>query len=239
VLAELRARILRGDLPAGAPLRQEELAESLGVSRVPVREALRMLEAEGHVSYAAHRGYRVAELGIEDVVETYHLRALIEDDLVRRSMARLAEQDLARVERAHAALASLEESVLRESTRPQQSDAGRTAEALARANRTFHWTVLRPGPRADRILTTLWDTSDAYRARWFADPDNVAHGSRAHRGILAAVRSGEVEAVVTQLRDHREAAVRALRSALPPPPGGPHPARPEAEASPASRRSGR
>jgi DNA-binding GntR family transcriptional regulator len=242
VLAELRARILRGDLPAGAALRQEELADSLGVSRVPVREALRMLEAEGHVSYAAHRGYRVAELGIEDLVETYHLRALIEDDLVRRSMATLTEQDLARVETAHAALAALEasalhesalhesalhESALHESGRGQPSDAGRPAEALARANRAFHWAILRPGPRADRILGTLWDTSDAHRARWFADPGNVAHGSRAHRAIMAAVRSGEVEAVVAQLRDHRESAVRALRAALAPAPGGRHPARPE------------
>ena len=81
VLVELRGRILRGDLAPGSPLRQEDLAASLGVSRVPVREALRMLESEGHVTYTPHRGYRVPELDLDELDEIYHLRALIEDDL--------------------------------------------------------------------------------------------------------------------------------------------------------------
>ena len=84
VLVEVRSRILRGDIAPGTPLRQEDLAASLGVSRVPVREALRILESEGHVTYIAHRGYRVAELDLDELAEIYHLRALIEDDLARR-----------------------------------------------------------------------------------------------------------------------------------------------------------
>ena len=108
VLVELRARILRGDLTAGTPLRQEDLASSLGVSRVPVREALRMLESEGHVRYAAHRGYRVADLGVEDLAETYRLRALIEDDLARRSITTMTPEAPAHLEVAHRALAALE-----------------------------------------------------------------------------------------------------------------------------------
>ena len=245
VLVELRARILRGDLTAGTPLRQEDLASSLGVSRVPVREALRMLESEGHVRYAPHRGYRVAELGAEDLAETYRLRALIEDDLARRSIATMTPEALAHLEVAHRALAALEGAATASpvSASPPQASASpvsapppaaagaigsaeaRTSSStsptvvsspsLAQANRAFHWAILRPGPRADRILTTLWDTSDAYRARWFADPANITRGAHDHEAILTAVRAEDPDSVVTLLSAHREAAVQALSKTLP------------------------
>ena len=110
VLIELRARILGGELPAGSALRQEDLAASLGVSRVPVREALRMLESEGHVVYAAHRGYRVAELSVADLEEIYALRAVIEDDLAARAMPAMTADDLAQIHAAYAVLADAESS---------------------------------------------------------------------------------------------------------------------------------
>ena len=245
VLVELRARILRGDLTAGAALRQEDLASSLGVSRVPVREALRMLESEGHVRYAPHRGYRVAELGAEDLAETYRLRALIEDDLARRSITTMTPEALAHLVVAHRALAALEGAATASpvSVPPPQATAipfsvppppaagtigsaeARTSSStsptvvsspsLAQANRAFHWAILRPGPRADRILTTLWDTSDAYRARWFADPANVTRGAHDHQAILTAVRAEDPDSVVKLLTAHREAAVQALSKTLP------------------------
>ena len=236
VLVELRARILRGDLTAGTPLRQEDLASSLGVSRVPVREALRMLESEGHVRYAAHRGYRVADLGVEDLAETYRLRALIEDDLARRSITTMTPEALAHLEVTHRTLAALEGAATGSPVSvspPSPTGAFGSAEArtsssvsptvasspsLAQANRAFHWAILRPGPRADRILTTLWDTSDAYRARWFADPANVTRGAHDHAAILTAVRAQDPDTVVALLSAHREAAVQALSKTLPQPP---------------------
>ncbi len=274
VLIELRARILGGELPAGSALRQEDLAASLGVSRVPVREALRMLESEGHVVYAAHRGYRVAELSGADLEEIYALRAVIEDDLAARAMPAMTADDLAQIHAAYAVLADAESSAawLRgtggsahrpapkgrasadatspgqasadatspgqasaDATSPGQAipDATRTDRAdpspgrasgdprpadrggIAAANRAFHWAILRPTPRADRILTTLWDASDAYRARWFADPANVARGAHDHREILHAVEAGDTSRLVAALTAHRNAAVTALRTALP------------------------
>jgi len=142
-LVEVRSRILRGDIAPGTPMRQEDLAASLGVSRVPVREALRMLESEGHVTYIPHRGYRVTELDLDDLEEIYHLRALIEDDLARRALAR---RDIGHVDSVRAAHARL---VTAEASGPTD------ATALAAANRAFHWAILRPTPRAERILTTL------------------------------------------------------------------------------------
>jgi DNA-binding GntR family transcriptional regulator len=202
VLVEVRARILRGDLAPGTAVRQEDLAASLGVSRVPVREALRMLESEGHVTYTPHRGYRVTALDIDELEEIYHLRALIEDDLARRALALRDPDHVASVRAAHARLALAE-----------APGAGDPA-TLAAANRAFHWAILRPTPRAERILTTLWDASEVYRARWFARGDNVARGAHEHARALAAVEACDADAVVAVLAEHRSGAVSALRAQL-------------------------
>ncbi len=204
VLDELRARILSGSLTPGSALRQEELASQLAVSRVPVREALRMLEAEGHVTYAPHRGYRVVELRLGDLEEIYHLRGLIEDDLVRRALAtrsddhvravRLAFEDLGRVEAT-----SDPEPVV-----------------LSVANRRFHWAILRPTLRTGRILATLWDSSEAYRARWFAQAQNVTRGAHQHVRAMAAFEAGDAEGLVAVLAEHRREAITALRTGLSP-----------------------
>jgi DNA-binding GntR family transcriptional regulator len=199
VLAEVRRRILAGSLPAGAPLRQEELAAELGVSRLPLREALRVLESEGLVEHAPHRGHRVVALTLADLEETYHLRSLIEDDLARRATIAAGPEHVARMRAAHAELADLEASV--------DPDPA----ALAAANRRFHWAVLRPGPRADRVLSGLWDATEAYRARWFAEPGNVRRGADEHSRVVDAVAAGDAEAVVRILAAHRSGAVDALR----------------------------
>jgi DNA-binding GntR family transcriptional regulator len=204
VLAELRSRILTGTLAPGTALRQDDLAAELGVSRVPLREALRILESEGHVTYAAHRGYRVVELSLADLTEIYRLRTVIEDDLARAAIAVLGPAELSAIVAAHEPLAHLEES-----GEPDLAD-------LARANRSFHWAILRPGPRAHRVLTNLWDASDAYRAHWFALRTNVERGAREHAEVLAAVRRRDAEAVVRLLDEHRSGAVTALREILGP-----------------------
>jgi DNA-binding GntR family transcriptional regulator len=200
VLVEVRARILRGDIAPGAPVRQEDLAASLGVSRVPVREALRMLESEGHVTYIPHRGYRVTELDLDDLEEIYHLRALIEDDLARQALARRDVGHVDSVRAAHTGLAAAERA---DPTDPT---------TMAAANRAFHWAILRPTPRAERILTTLWDASEVYRARWFAVSDNVARGAQEHARALAAVEAGDAAGLVAVLAEHRAGAVSALRA---------------------------
>jgi DNA-binding GntR family transcriptional regulator len=203
VVRELRRRILSGEIPPGAPLRQEALAEDFGVSRIPVREALRTLASEGHVTYATHRGFRVVELSVADLEDCYHLRGLIEDDLAARAMATGGPRYRDDVTWAHEELNDVER---------RRPDA---ALELAARNRHFHWTVLRPTPRASRILTGLWDASEPYRARWFASPEHVAAGAADHLAIRQAVMQGDAEALVARLRAHREAALEALRAVLP------------------------
>src|SRR3954470_7939582 len=92
----LRERILRGDYPDGEPLRQDALADELGVSRIPVREALRQLEAEGLVTFNPHRGAVVSSLSLDEIVELFELRADIECDLLARAVPRMAKEQLDR-----------------------------------------------------------------------------------------------------------------------------------------------
>ncbi|GAB3908900.1 hypothetical protein GCM10029964_109490 [Kibdelosporangium lantanae] len=83
VLDELRRLILTGEMAAGAPIRQDALAERFGVSRVPLREALRTLEGEGQVTYRPHHGYQVANLSMADLLEVYRIRELLETEATR------------------------------------------------------------------------------------------------------------------------------------------------------------
>lgn len=78
VLQELRSALAAGTLTPGQQLIQEDLAEELGVSRVPIRESLKILEGEGHVTYHPNRGYFVTELSATDLSELYRIREILE-----------------------------------------------------------------------------------------------------------------------------------------------------------------
>lgn len=94
VVETLREKILSGEIKAGQPLRQAALADELSVSRIPVREALLQLEAEGLVAFEAHKGATATELNTELVDELFELRATLETELLRASLPNLSESDL-------------------------------------------------------------------------------------------------------------------------------------------------
>src|SRR3954469_8034695 len=99
--AELRERLLSGELESGAPLRLEELARSLGTSISPVPEAARKLEALGLAVPAAHRGAREKELDVDDLRDTFEAPIALEPVAVARATGRITAEE---VERARAAL---------------------------------------------------------------------------------------------------------------------------------------
>ena len=93
VVDAIREKILKGEVKAGQPLRQAALAEELDVSRIPVREALLQLEAEGLVKFQAHKGAIVTELNAAHVDELFELRAMLESDLLARSIPNMNPED--------------------------------------------------------------------------------------------------------------------------------------------------
>ncbi|GGY83759.1 GntR family transcriptional regulator [Streptomyces omiyaensis] len=204
VLGELRSAITSGGLRPGAPIRQDALAARLEVSRVPLREALKTLEAEGLVVHHVHRGYFVAELSLADLEEIYRIRALLETEAVLRA-----------VDAGPDDLAETLESVQCEVERA--AGAG-DVTAMAEANRRFHFTLIDACgmPRLVRMITTLWDSTDAYRSLYYTDPGHRAQAVHEHRAVLSSLRERDGAGVVRRLDDHRAHAVAALREVLAP-----------------------
>jgi len=202
VLAEMRRLLVTGELAPGTPIRQEALAERLGVSRVPVREALKVLEGEGHVEYSAHRGYVVAELSVEDLVEVYRLRELLEAEAIRVAVPKLTSTDLDAIEQAAA-------DVTAAGVRSDLAD-------VTAANRAFHFLLFDAAglPRLSRTLRQLWDATDVYRSVYFASPSNLSRVHDEHDDLVAALRAGDVTAAITTQAAHRAHSVEAVSNAL-------------------------
>ncbi|MEU6985679.1 GntR family transcriptional regulator [Streptomyces sp. NPDC046324] len=202
VLGELRRAITAGELRPGGQIRQDALAARLDVSRVPLREALKILEGEGLVVHHIHRGYFVAELSLADLEEVYRIRQLLETEAVRMGVRR-GEDGL---------LVSLE-TIQREVERA--ADAG-DVTLMAAANRRFHFALIEASgmPRLVRLITTLWDATDAYRSLYYTEEPNRELAVREHRAVISAVRNGDEEAAVRWLDEHRAHAAAALREIL-------------------------
>ncbi|CAM5269322.1 GntR family transcriptional regulator [Streptomyces tanashiensis] len=202
VLEELRRAITSGELRPGGPIRQEALAARFEVSRVPLREALKALEAEGLVVHHVHRGYFVAELSLDDLEEIYRIRELLETEAVRMAVRWPPDGLVGTLERI-------------------QREVERAAEegdvtGMAAANRLFHFTLIEASgmPRLVRLITTLWDSTDAYRSLYYTGPTHRKQAVREHRAVISALRQGDEEATVRWLDEHRAHAVAALREVL-------------------------
>ena len=202
VLGELRAMIVRGELKAAEQIKQDALAEQLGTSRVPLREALKILEGEGLVSYHPHRGYFVAELSAADLVEVYRIRQLLEDEAVATAIPRLTDADIEALQRA---MSEVEKA----------GESGDIAEVTA-CNRRFHFLLIEKAdlPRLTRLIRQLWDSTDAYRAVYFAEPDNLHQVQAEHRQILDAIRERDVPRTIALLSTHRDHAVQRVSTVL-------------------------
>ncbi len=147
----LREKILSGEIAAGEPLRQSALAEEMNVSRIPVREALLQLEAEGLVKFEAHKGATATELSVEQVSELFELRALIETDLLAKAIPNLQDEDL---RQAEAVLDKLESAF------KQDNAVGSWSEL----NTEFHTSLYRAAnrPHTMEVVHGLNTNCDRY-----------------------------------------------------------------------------
>jgi len=90
--------IIRGEIQEGEQLRQDALADEFQVSRIPIREALRQIEAEGLVQIVAHHGAIVSSLSADEIGELFDIRALLESDVLQLSIPNLKEEDFQKAE---------------------------------------------------------------------------------------------------------------------------------------------
>ncbi len=202
VLRELRRAICHGDIAPGAPIPQEAIAEQFGVSRVPIREALKILEGEGHVTYEPHHGYTVTQLKVSELLEIYRIRELLEEYAVRLAVPQLTAETFTQLDRL---LTEMDDAAV----------AGDIA-ALTDANRDFHFTIIAASRQAHltKIIRQLWDSSDPYRSVYFKGDHNRALVQREHRAIVSAAASRDTERLLALLNEHRDHARAALAAVL-------------------------
>jgi len=198
----LRERILRGDYPDGEPLRQDAIAMELGVSRIPVREALRQLEAEGLVTFNPHRGAIVSSLSLDEIDELFELRAEIECDLLRRAVPRMDRQQL---DRALEILDAFQAAY-------RDGDVARWGSL----NWHFHAALYAPANRnlTMGVLQKLHQHSDRYFRIQLVLTQGGARAIDEHRAIAMAVRAKQVKTACQLMRAHILDAGKSLHDAL-------------------------
>ncbi len=196
--AELREAIVRGDLAPGAHVRQEATAQELGISLIPLREALKTLTGEGIVTYHPQRGYFVTELLAEAIGEIYAVRELLESRAEQIAIPRLDKEDLAAM-RDH----------LRDQERAVEEH---DAVGMIATNRRFHFTIF---DRCEntwlvRFVTQLWESLDpyrvlSYRRMWRTSPEQhiPAEILVEHQKILAALERRNADRASSLLSKHR------------------------------------
>jgi DNA-binding GntR family transcriptional regulator len=189
--AQIRGLIIDRVLLPGEKIRQVELAERIGVSRSPLREALRTLESEGVVAYEINRGYVVAKLDDDDLAQIHRMRTLLEDELLRT------------VERPDAAVLSdledLNEKMM------VAIDEHNIPEVL-RYNREFHFTIfdLSSLNQFRREVRRLWQMSEGYSAAWWwRQPEARKRINAEHKAIISALRRYDLDRLVKICAAHR------------------------------------
>ncbi len=171
----LRAAILGGSYLPGERIRQEDVAARSGASRIPVREALRMLDSEGLVTLVANAGAWVTKLSLRECVETYLIRERLEPLLLRTSMPNLGA---AAVER----LGQLTEEMA----------AGAGLDVFMRADREFHLSSYAGAASSEmwQIIHRMWNTTQHYRREFtrLAAEDGLSATHLEHRLLLDCIR---------------------------------------------------
>jgi DNA-binding GntR family transcriptional regulator len=199
--AQIRGLIIDRVLLPGEKVLQVELAERIGVSRSPLREALRTLESEGVVAYEINRGYVVARVGDEDLAQIYRMRELLENELLRTVQRPTAEL-LAR-------LKDLNDKMM------VAIDERGVSEVL-RYNREFHFAIfdLSPLSQVRKEVGRLWQMSDIYSAAWWRrQPEARKRIGAEHRASISALRKFDFDKLVEICSTHRTGGLeRSLNS---------------------------
>ncbi len=198
----LRNDILHGVLKSNLPLRQDEIAARFGVSKIPVREALQQLKAEGLVTFFPNRGAVVSTLSSAAVDEIYAMRIALETLALQRAIPHLTIADLTQAE---ALLDAIDKEIGKEA---QQVQVARWGEL----NWEFHALLYRPAnlPRVMSWVQTLHTNVARYLIIYLISLDYQATSQREHHAILAACRQGDVMAATALLRQHLQAAADKL-----------------------------
>jgi DNA-binding GntR family transcriptional regulator len=194
-LEQLRESIILGELPAGTPLRLDELARSLGMSISPIREAVRQLEALGLAKHVPHQGARVLDFDIEELRDLFQVRLALESLAVRRAAEHFTDADAA------AAQSQLEHF--------DAAAAAGDVRGTMRAHTDFHFTLYEASGVGwlVALIRPAWDRSERFRPALLTSQTGPQERHReADDQLVAACAAHDPDRAAAVLHDHLELA---------------------------------
>jgi DNA-binding GntR family transcriptional regulator len=193
----LRDMVMSRRLGPGQQLRQDGLAEAIGLSRSPLREALRILEAEGLLIHVPNQGYFVVRLRSSELRQIYLMRRLLETELLT-TLRRPSATELSELRR--------------ENQRIQDSVSDSRLAQMLRANRSFHFGIfaLSPLELVTREVERLWHLSESYRAAYLWLPATQEKIVADHVAMIAALESHDIKRLIAVADRHRSTAETAV-----------------------------
>ncbi len=204
VAEKMRTAILNGDYKPGEWLRQERLAQELGVSQMPVREALKELATEGLIEHVPYRGARVITFSIEDIIDLYEHRAFLEGRAAYFAAETIVEGELAELKKLQLEM--------------EANDAPGAVVKYRELNRNFHQTIFTISKREYliRALNQMWAAFPTMLIANFAAtasqplPERDNFDSDEHRAIVAALEAHDPSAAEKTMKEHVLATSRHL-----------------------------
>lgn len=187
VADELRRRIVSGQLKEGEQIRQELIAGELGVSRIPVREALKQLEAEGFLTIHSHRGAVVSKLSIDEIAELFDLRAVLETWVLGLAIPRMTDADLQQAE-----------AILRKMIANDRIDQ------WGSLNWEFHMALYRPSGRMEtlKLINRLHGMVDRYVRLQISLTVGQSKAHQEHQQLLELCRKRDPLRATRLLEEH-------------------------------------
>ena len=203
VADKLRDQIIRGEIAEGTQLRQDAIATQYQVSRIPVREALRQLDAEGLIAIVPNRGAIVPALSPEDIEELFAIRALLEPEVLKLSIPHLTEKDFSQ---ADAILRKYVSELKREDH----------VSGWGRLNWEFHSTLYARAnqPRFMAIIRNVNNNGERYTRLQLYLTHGMKRANEEHHQILELCRQRAVGQACQVLREHIRYAGESLKQAL-------------------------
>lgn len=202
VFESLREAIIKGRLHPGERLMEIQLAEELGVSRTPVREAIRKLELEGLVLMIPRKGAYVSQISMKDIADVFEIRRALEGLAARLAAERATEEEVERLERALVKISEVAE-----------------AEDLTGAvalDTDFHEELMQAShnPRLSQLVSNLREQIQRFRLTSLSQPGRVKLAVAEHRKIVDAIASHDAELAQNLAYEHIENAENSLMEVI-------------------------
>lgn len=191
VAQQVREQILKREIVGGEPLRQEAIAKTFGTSIIPVREALRQLEAEGLVELKTRRGAVATTFTLDQALEWIHLRCLIETELIGIAILNLTDKD---IQKAKEILGRFDAAM----------DNRREIDHWSEYNWEFHSALYAPAKRPEtmKVLADLHKKCDRYIRLQLLSGDHITRAEEEHQELIDLCRKRQKRAAKSLIHRH-------------------------------------